>query len=130
MMFGAIADAGYLTRREDVARYLGSAGIEPMAAAEALAMLGRLLNQEVAAIAYARVDWAKLTALNPEIEPELDLFRPGMADVPTEAKIDLAMALEQAVKRAAPLPYKGYENVFSRDISAWKAMSAISASTT
>ena len=26
-------------------------------------------------------------------------------------------SLEQAVKRAAPLPYKGYESVFSRDFN-------------
>jgi PmbA protein len=31
-------------------------------------------------------------------EAELDLFRPGLADTPTERKIDLALELEQAVR--------------------------------
>jgi PmbA protein len=33
---------------------------------------------------------------------ELDLFRPGMADVATETKVDLAMALEAAVRAKDP----------------------------
>lgn len=34
--------------------------------------------------------------------PDLDLFRPGLADFATERKIDLAFALERAVKAADP----------------------------
>jgi len=36
---------------------------------------------------------------------------------PCNADPQTRTSIEQAVKRAAPLPYKGYENVFSRDIN-------------
>jgi colicin import membrane protein len=36
---------------------------------------------------------------------------------PCNADPQTRNSIEQAVKRAAPLPYKGYEKVFQRDIN-------------
>lgn len=45
-------------------------------------------------------EWLGLAVPDGVAVPELDLFREEMASVPTEAKIDLAVALEKAVRAA------------------------------
>jgi amino acid adenylation domain-containing protein len=57
---GAIGDAGYLTRRQDVARYIIGAGIQPLATATALAALGAVLRRAPMNVAFAEIDWSKL----------------------------------------------------------------------
>ncbi len=83
--WGAIADTGYLTRREDVSRYLESAGITPIAAGEALDTLGLLLCRQTSSLAYARVDWARIAAANPSFGASPRCRHLTAADAPTEA---------------------------------------------
>ncbi len=58
--FGAIGDRGYLTRRQDVSRYISGVGIQPMPAAAALAALGTVLRHAPTDVAFAEIDWSKL----------------------------------------------------------------------
>ncbi|MBX3312794.1 MAG: TldD/PmbA family protein [Actinobacteria bacterium] len=47
-------------------------------------------------------EWLGLAEPDGVPVPDLDLYREGLAEVPAEAKIDLAMALERAVRAADP----------------------------
>ena len=53
--FGAIGDRGYLTRRQDVARYISGAGIQPLPAGAALAALGTILRHAPTDVAFAEM---------------------------------------------------------------------------
>ncbi|HEY6704572.1 MAG TPA: amino acid adenylation domain-containing protein [Xanthobacteraceae bacterium] len=58
--FGPIGDKGYLARRQDVARYVGSAGMQVLPAAAALAALGGALRRAPTDMAFAEINWSKL----------------------------------------------------------------------
>ncbi|WP_210203490.1 type I polyketide synthase [Breoghania corrubedonensis] len=103
--WGAISDAGYLARNTDVndllARKLGK---HALSAAEALAGLERLLalpddhqrDPDLAAIAYARIDWAQarrdLALLSTPLVARLGIGSGG--EGMEEGEIDLAAMLE------------------------------------
>ena len=74
--------------------YAGS--LEPSVVAE-------VLDEARDNAAFGDVDEANGVA-EPDGQPyaDLDLFRPGLADVPTTAKVDLALQLERAVRSADP----------------------------
>ena len=64
--WGPIGDAGYLTRNEAVKDSLGQRlGKAPLAAAEALAQLDRILAQDGGPAAVANFDWNVLSRLLP-----------------------------------------------------------------
>lgn len=48
-------------------------------------------------------EWLGLAEPDGVEVPSLDLYRPGIAEIPAESKIELAMALERAVRSADPL---------------------------
>jgi amino acid adenylation domain-containing protein len=56
--WGAIGDAGYLTRRTDVARYLRQSGVSQVPAHRALATMGRLLRHDCHSILAGNVRWS------------------------------------------------------------------------
>ena len=58
--FGPIGDRGYLARRQDVARYIGGAGMQVMPAASALSALGGALRHAPMDLAFAEINWSKL----------------------------------------------------------------------
>jgi acyl transferase domain-containing protein/NADPH:quinone reductase-like Zn-dependent oxidoreductase/acyl carrier protein len=62
-MLPPVADAGYLTRHENVAESLGKLGVRPMAAADVFAHLDALLEGRASGTLFADVDWRKLSAL-------------------------------------------------------------------
>jgi acyl transferase domain-containing protein/acyl carrier protein len=58
--FGPVGDSGYLTRRQDVARYISGVGMQVLPTAAALAALGTALRHAPTDLAFAQIDWSKL----------------------------------------------------------------------
>lgn len=67
--WGAIGDAGYLTRNQTLKESLTVRfGAAPLAAANALGMLERLLSHDLGAVAVGDFDWAALSRLLPSTQ--------------------------------------------------------------
>ena len=66
-------------------------------------MVAEVLDEACDNAAFGDVDAANGVA-EPDGQPyaDLQLLRPGLADVPTSAKVDLALQLERAVRSADP----------------------------
>jgi amino acid adenylation domain-containing protein len=58
--FGPVGDSGYLTRRQDVARYISGVGMQVLPTAAALAALGSALCHAPMDFAFAHINWSKL----------------------------------------------------------------------
>jgi amino acid adenylation domain-containing protein len=58
--FGPVGDSGYLTRRQDVARYMSGVGMQVLPTAAALAVLGIALRHAPMDMAFAQINWSKL----------------------------------------------------------------------
>lgn len=108
--WGAISDAGYLARNEDVNEMLSrKLGRHALTAAEALDGLERLMVQpaddaSLAALGYARIDWHSARKdLALVSTPVVDLLGLGSADDDTagEGVVDLHALLEGLDKVAA-----------------------------
>ena len=65
--WGPIADVGFLTRRTDVARYLGQIGLEAMPLSDVLDALRELLVRDCAAVAFGNVQWSVLARNSAEV---------------------------------------------------------------
>ena len=59
--WGALADAGFVARNDQLARYLDSMGMAPISDAEAFTGLSQSLGSDVASVAYARIDWSRMS---------------------------------------------------------------------
>ena len=57
--WGALKEVGFLARHLTVADHLNALGIEGLAPAQALEMLGRLMQSDATQIGFARMDWRK-----------------------------------------------------------------------
>ncbi len=63
--WGALSEVGYVARHEKVAKYLDQLGLERFTPAEALGILGRVLNRTTIQLGASRVNWKALAKLNP-----------------------------------------------------------------
>jgi amino acid adenylation domain-containing protein len=63
--FGPISDRGYLTRRQDMTRYIDSVGMQAVPAATALAALATALRCAPLNIAFASINWSRLAQAFP-----------------------------------------------------------------
>ncbi len=90
-----IADAGYLTRNDNVAEGLTRFGVRPMKAADVFAWLDRVLDGTTSATLLADVDWRKLGAMpaladarfrNVAVKQGEGVFSEGHIDLATLAR--------------------------------------------
>ncbi len=65
--FGPVADHGYLTRREDVRRYIEGVGFEPLRGATAMAGLDTVLKHDGLDVGFAQIDWSRLARSFPSV---------------------------------------------------------------
>ena len=63
--WGALSEVGYVARHEKVAKYIEQLGLESFTPAEALGILGRVLNRTPVQLGASRVNWKALAKLNP-----------------------------------------------------------------
>jgi amino acid adenylation domain-containing protein len=63
--WGPIADAGFLQRRQDVARYLEQTGVRPIPLKDALQGLAELIGRDCGTVVFADIDWATLARAMP-----------------------------------------------------------------
>jgi NADPH:quinone reductase-like Zn-dependent oxidoreductase/thioesterase domain-containing protein/short-subunit dehydrogenase/acyl carrier protein len=67
--WGAIADVGILARDTRVADHLEAHGVHAIKPAVATEMLGRLMQCDIAQIAFMHIDWQKAVGANPNASP-------------------------------------------------------------
>lgn len=92
--WGALGEAGFVARNESLGRYLDSMGMQPLKDAEAFEGLGTSLGSDVASVAYARIDWARLArALGDSGQsPRLSTIMSGRREGTHQVRTDLAAA--------------------------------------
>jgi acyl carrier protein len=91
LQWGALSGSGFVERNEKTLAFLEKTGSEAMPVNEALDLLGRILDREVATLAVARVDWATMARYSPTIG-RLPLYRelPGVGDRDRSPRLSLA----------------------------------------
>jgi NADPH:quinone reductase-like Zn-dependent oxidoreductase/thioesterase domain-containing protein/acyl carrier protein len=98
--WGALGQAGYLERHSKVADLLAARGIHPIAASQATAMLGRLLQSSATQIAVMRIDWRALGRASSSL-PGTPRFS-GVAGALVELTSGESVQWRQALELAPP----------------------------
>ncbi|MGH6771548.1 MAG: amino acid adenylation domain-containing protein [Xanthobacteraceae bacterium] len=84
--WGAIAEAGFLDRRQDVARYLEQTGIRPIPLKSALQGLSDLIGRACSSVVFADVQWATLARASPALAATMRLSAFAAAQASDDGK--------------------------------------------
>ena len=65
--WGALSEAGYVARNENVAKYLDLLGLESFTPQEALSIFGNIISKNPVQLGASRVNWKAIAKLNPSM---------------------------------------------------------------
>ena len=100
--WGALSEAGYVARNDDVAKYLEALGLENFTIAEALSIFEKLLPRNSVQIGACRVDWKALPRFNPSAGKALTYSEVAQSTDPSTSSTGDTFSFRPKVLSATP----------------------------